>query len=102
MSNDTSKFSRRMMVKIAGMGLVGVWGQKYFPALEAAQQPAATPGAKAIFLPPDNSADAAIHSRAENLFWSDIMMEHAAFFAMYMPGAELAAQRTQAENFQRS
>jgi hypothetical protein len=41
------------------------------------------------------------HSIADNLFWSDIMMEHAAFIAMLMPGAALAEPRRQAEEFQR-
>jgi hypothetical protein len=40
------------------------------------------------------------YSRADNLFWNDIMMEHAKFFVMLMPGAELAGPRRQAEEFQ--
>jgi hypothetical protein len=40
-------------------------------------------------------------SIADNLFWNDIMMEHAMFFVMLMPGAELAGPRGQAEEFQR-
>src|SRR5205085_2469844 len=57
---------------------------------------------KPMFLPPDKSADAAVHTRAENLFWCDVMLEHAAFFAMLMPGPELATQRAQADNFERT
>jgi hypothetical protein len=41
------------------------------------------------------------HSRADNLFWNDIMMEHAMFFVQLMPGPELAGPRRQAEEFQR-
>lgn len=41
------------------------------------------------------------HSIADNLFWNDIMMEHAMFFVMLMPGPELAGPRSQAEEFQR-
>ncbi|TFZ05435.1 DUF2935 domain-containing protein [Ramlibacter henchirensis] len=41
------------------------------------------------------------HSVADNLFWNDIMMEHAMFFVQLMPGAELDAARRQAEEFQR-
>src|SRR5687768_11860317 len=40
-------------------------------------------------------------SRADNLFWNDIMMEHAIFFQMLMPGPELDAPRRQAEEFTR-
>jgi Domain of unknown function (DUF2935) len=41
------------------------------------------------------------HSVADNLFWNDIMMEHAMFFAQLMPGPELDGPRRQAEEFQR-
>lgn len=41
------------------------------------------------------------HSIADNLFWNDIMMEHAMFFVQLMPGPELAGPRGQAEQFQR-
>jgi hypothetical protein len=41
------------------------------------------------------------HSIADNLFWNDIMMEHAMFFTQLMPGPELDGPRRQAEEFQR-
>ena len=41
------------------------------------------------------------NSLADNLFWNDIMMEHAMFFVQLMPGPELDGQRKQAEEFQR-
>ena len=59
-----------------------------------------SPAGKPLLLAAEN-ADIAAIARAENLFWCDVMMEHAAFFALLMPGADLAAQRAQAENFQR-
>jgi hypothetical protein len=59
-------------------------------------------GTKPLFLPPADSNDAAVHSLAENLFWTDIIGEHAALIGMLMPGPELSSQRTQAEQFQRS
>jgi hypothetical protein len=40
------------------------------------------------------------HSVSETLFWVDQLMEHAKFFVMLMPGAELADVRGQAEQFQ--
>jgi hypothetical protein len=41
------------------------------------------------------------YSLADNLFWNDIMMEHAMFFVQLMPGSELDGPRRQAEDFQR-
>jgi hypothetical protein len=46
--------------------------------------------------------DPVAYSRAENLFWNDILMEHAQFFVTMLPGDDLAAERRQAEDFQRT
>lgn len=43
----------------------------------------------------------AAYSIADNLFWNDIMMEHAIFFQSLMPGPELDKHRKKAEEFQR-
>lgn len=95
MSHDTCtpKISRRDVLRMSGFALAGVWGQSRIPASLAQ---------KNLLLPPPESIDPVVHSRAENLFWSENMMEHAELFAMLMPGAELASHRTQAENFRRS
>src|SRR5688500_3919503 len=53
---------------------------------------------KPTFVAEERSALA--YSRADNHFWNDIMMEHAKFFVMLMPGADLAGPRRQAEDFQ--
>lgn len=45
--------------------------------------------------------DPVAYSLADNLFWNDIMMEHAIFFQMLMPGPELDGPRRQAEEFTR-
>ncbi len=58
-------------------------------------------GTKPIFVAPPGSTDPVAHSVADTLFWGEQMMEHAMFFAMLMPGPELAVQRGQAEQFQR-
>jgi len=97
-----STLSRRTVMKIGGMALVGVWSQRAVSATPGQQPVKSTVAAKPLFLAPDDAVDAAVHSRVENLFWCDIMMEHAGFFAMLMPGSELAAQRAEAETFQRS
>jgi hypothetical protein len=55
---------------------------------------------KEVFLPDSGSTDPVAHSVSENLFWTDQLMEHAAFFVMLMPGPELADVRAQAERFQ--
>jgi len=90
---------RRAMIKIGGMALIAVWGPREVPAL-AAQHLSVT--GKPMFLAPGDATDVVVHSRAENLFWCDMMMEHADFLATLMPGKALAAERAQAENFQRS
>jgi hypothetical protein len=43
--------------------------------------------------------DPVAYSRADNLFWNDIMMEHALFFVQLMPGPDLEPLRLQAVNF---
>jgi hypothetical protein len=45
-------------------------------------------------------ADPVAYSIADNLFWNDIMMEHAKFFVSLMPGPELAPQREIAQRYQ--
>lgn len=57
------------------------------------------PEDKPTFVP--EARDPVAYSRADNLFWNDIMMEHAMFFVMLMPGADLDGPRKQAEDFQR-
>jgi hypothetical protein len=83
------------------MALAGVWtpisamaGPQYNLVANRASKP--------LHLVPESSLDPAVHSRAENLFWIDAMIDHAGLFAMLMPGPELSTQRAQAENFQRS
>lgn len=92
--------SRRSVIRIGGMALIGVWGGRESSVI-AGQQPGNPPAGKPLILAPEN-ADIAAIARAENLFWCDVMMEHAAFFALLMPGADLAVQRAQAENYQRT
>jgi len=57
------------------------------------------PGDKPTYVA--EASDPVAFSRADNLFWNDIMMEHALFFTMLMPGPENDALRKQAEDFQR-
>jgi hypothetical protein len=100
------RVTRRQVILGGGVALVGItflgspvelaWGQ-------ASQLPGVMTkngGAKPIFVAEPRSTDPVAHSLAENLFWTDILMEHAQFFVMLMPGPELAAQRRQAEQFQ--
>jgi len=101
-NDDTGNFniSRRAIIKMSGMSLVGVWSRKAISPI-AGQQPNGSSGTgKPIFLAPDDATDAAVHSRVENLFWCDVMMEHAGFFTALMPGPDLSRVRAQAEGFQ--
>jgi hypothetical protein len=59
-------------------------------------------GTKPIYVPDSGNNDPVAHSLADNLFWNDILMEHATFFIMLMPGPELAGPRGRAEQFQAS
>ena len=96
-----STLSRRSMIKLGGTGLIAIW-ERTVPSMAAQQTTPPSPqSTKPLFLAPEDATDAAIHSKVENLFWCDAMMEHASFFVMLMPGAELATQRAQAETFQR-
>jgi len=95
-----SMFSRREMMKFGGMGLIGVWGQNLSATPGSRSQ--AGPSNPVLLLPPADSTDPAVHSKTENMFWAEVMMEHASFFATLMPGPLLATERAQAESFQRS
>jgi hypothetical protein len=57
------------------------------------------PREKPTYVPQTN--DPIGFSIADNLFWNDIMMEHAMFFVQLMPGPDLDGPRRQAEEFQR-
>jgi hypothetical protein len=100
MSNrsDDSTLSRRTLMKLGGTAIAGIWGGTEIFA--AAQQAPISSTVKPLIVAPEN-ADIAGLSRAENLFWCDVMMEHASFFATLMPGADLSSQRGEAEKFQR-
>ncbi|MGQ0559505.1 MAG: DUF2935 domain-containing protein [Sphingosinicella sp.] len=114
--------TRRSLVQVAGVSLVatalyGTTGCAMAPGMTFPPAPvgparaqsvsgtvvgAHNGGTKPVFVARAGSQDPVEHSVADTLFWGDIMMEHAMFFAMLMPGDELASQRGQAEQFQRS
>jgi hypothetical protein len=115
-------FTRRQLVEIAGVTLVGTallgtsgcasgLAQTAFPRVETgpqrseaiagAQIGSLNGGAKPIYVARPGSRDPVEHSVADTLFWGEQMMEHAMFFVMLMPGPELAQQRARAEQFQR-
>jgi hypothetical protein len=57
---------------------------------------------KPVFVPEGSAFDPVSFSLADTLFWTDILMEHAQFFVMLMPGEELAQHRAEAERFKGS
>ena len=115
--------TRRQMVRVGGAtliatSLVGISGcaapMSGLPAFPRAEVGPIRPGmvagvpvgtinggTKPIFVAPPGNLDPAVHSVADTLFWGDILMEHGMFFAMLMPGPELAGPRGEAEQFQR-
>lgn len=90
----------RRRVLIGGLALVGT---SILATAEAAGRYAGIVakggGTKPTYLAEAGSRNPAALSMAENLFWNEQMMEHAAFFIMLMPGPELAQVRKQAEGF---
>lgn len=88
-------FSRRNLLQagasIAAGALAGNAAAKHAPMPADTRQ-------KQTFVPQENTTTA--FSIADNLFWNDIMMEHAMFFTLLMPGQDLARPRAQAEKFQ--
>ena len=78
--------------------------EKQVEASTAAERPPASPTVQAVD-PIDKPTyvaqrdDPVEYSRADNLFWNDIMMEHALFFVQLMPGPDLEAPRMQALQF---
>jgi len=120
-SIEQTAVTRRNLVKIAGATLVsttvlGLSGcASAMPSLNAFPHSDVGPasarlvagvrvatldgGSKPVFVPPPGSTDPVAHSVADTLFWGEQLMEHAMFFAMMMPGAELAGPRGEAERF---
>jgi hypothetical protein len=99
------KVSRRELLTAGGATLVGA-ALVGFPASSAASGKTFTGSKeswmKEVVLPRPGSTDPVELSIAESRFWNEQMMEHAQFFIMLMPGAELADERNQAERFQRT
>ncbi len=124
-ADKLSALTRRQLVSIGGVTLVatsfvgvsgcasamGAMGMPAFPHADvgpiSGQTIAGVPvgvlngGSKPIYVAPAGNMDPVAHSVADTLFWGEQMMEHAMFFAMLMPGPELAGPRSQAEAFQR-
>ena len=124
-SKDAAPVTRRQLVEIAGVTLIGVSlagvagcaspmravGLPAFPHVDTGPVTPATVGGvtvgtlnggtKPIFVAPPGSLDPVAHSVADTLFWGEQMMEHAMFFVMLMPGPELAGPRGEADGFQR-
>jgi Domain of unknown function (DUF2935) len=107
--------SRRELVVLGGIGAVGTVvasacssvGAAFPASMTSSALPSGAAklttkngGMKAVVLPQEGANDAVSLSVADSLFWTDIMMEHALFFAMLMPGDDLKAERAQAQAFQ--
>jgi hypothetical protein len=98
-------FLRRDLFKVGGVTLAGLT-LGAVPRAEAASPATDPPGMgcravdKQVFVATAN--DPVAYSLADNLFWNDIMMEHAKFFQSLMPGPELASQRAIAARYQQA
>lgn len=107
--------TRRELVVLGGIGAVGSvvatactsMGTPLQAMTSAAVLPAGPAklttkngGIKPVVLPQEGANDPVSLSVADSLFWTEIMMEHALFFALLMPGDDLRAERKQAQTFQ--
>lgn len=88
-----SKVANRETLTEGGTALSAVSGQA--PQLDDRWK-------KPVILPKIDTKDPVAFSIAESTFWNEQMMEHAQFFIMLMPGAELASQRSVAESFEQT
>jgi len=98
-----SALSRRNLLAAGGLGVVGALGgcasAGSGPAFMAGQNGAVPrPETEDTWKLPQGDDPAAL-AVAERTFWSQILMEHATFFAMLMPGDDLARPRREAERF---
>jgi hypothetical protein len=117
MQHNCKRPDRRNFLEATGLAIVGtsLLGGNLFNAKAFAAEPAVdtpvtdfdAPGVvvvreygKPVYLPAEGSKDPAIHSLADTLFWADIMMEHAMFFTLLMPGKDLTQQRMTAMAYQ--
>jgi hypothetical protein len=98
-NTDGIKVSRRQVIMAGGSTLIGaaLLGSNF--GVPALAQTNISDTMKPVMLPGQGSTDPVDFSIAENAFWNEQLMEHAAFFIMLMPGAELADERKQAEQF---
>ena len=99
------KVSRREILTAGGATLIGaaLLGSPFSFAVRGQNGAKMQNGVmKPVVLPKSNSKDAVDFSVAENAFWNEQLMEHAKFFVMLMPGAELANERSEAERFQQT
>lgn len=100
--DQETKVSRRQILMAGGATLIGA-SLIGSPAIARADGYSTKVGQdvmKPVILPKSGSKDPVDFSIAENAFWNEQMMEHAAFFVMLMPGPELADERREAERFQ--
>ena len=108
-----TKLTRREAIVAGGIGALGtvLLSSCASPAYSSARPMSSTSGnanvitknggTKPVYVPAATANDPASLSHADNLFWTDILAEHALFFALLMPGDDLARQRAQAEDYQR-
>lgn len=100
------KVSRRELLAAGGATLVGaaLVGLPLTSSVSGQDMKKMPEGGvmKPVVLPKSGSKDPVDFSIAENTFWNEQNMEHAKFFIMLMPGAELNRERGEAERFQKT
>jgi len=103
--SPTTPGSRRQFLAAGTAGLLGlsVFGATRLRKRgEADQGEMPTPAQEMAGIQLPAGSDVAAHSTAENRFWNRILMDHARFFTMLMPGSELSGPRDEAMDFAKS
>jgi hypothetical protein len=112
--SDGIGFTRRELIVAGSIGVLGgvvLGGAGCASPAATAPAPTTIPGnarvttknggTKPVYVPQAGANDPVSLSLADNLFWTDILTEHALFFTLLMPGDDLAQPRQQAQDFQR-
>ena len=92
-AEESFKVSRRQLLTVGGATLVGAALIGLPQIASASAKPLSRlpdDWMKEVVLPMAGTKDPVAFSIAESRFWNEQMMEHAQFFIMLMPGAELA------------
>lgn len=98
----TTDLSRRTLIAGGGLGMaLGACAPMEVDFMQGRDGSVPRPEQEDTWRLPKGDDPAAL-AVAEKVFWSQVLMEHAAFFEMLMPGEALAGPRREAERYRRT